>query len=138
MTESAIDQPQIDRSPIDLFAPTGLRLQADGSVAVENPPRMSGAAEGWMVASFRVATDEDVHGDHWEIHPAGEEIVSVLSGHARLVLRADTDADPEQTVTLTAGTAFVVPQNRWHRLEIDGPTEMQSITPRHGSRLERR
>ncbi|HEY1701421.1 MAG TPA: cupin domain-containing protein [Trebonia sp.] len=74
----------------------------------------------------------------WEIHPFGQEVVSVLSGHARLVLRPEDDGGEEQTVALDAGTAFVVPRNRWHRLEIDGPTDLQSITPRRGSRLEPR
>jgi hypothetical protein len=41
-------------------------------------------------------------------------------------------------VTLATGTAYVVPQNRWHRLEVDGPTDLQSITSRRGTRLERR
>jgi oxalate decarboxylase/phosphoglucose isomerase-like protein (cupin superfamily) len=123
---------------VDLFAPSGLRLQADGSVEVETPPRMSGEQDGWVVASFHVESTADVHGDHWEIHPFGQEVVSVLSGQARLVLRPETDQAPEEAVTLPAGTACVVPRNRWHRIEIDGPTDMQSITPRRGTRLEPR
>lgn len=122
---------------VDLFAPSGLRLQAGGSIEVETPPRMSGDQDGWVVASFHVESTADVHGDHWEIHPFGQEVVSVLSGQARLVLRSD-EQNQEETVALPAGTACVVPRNRWHRLEIDGPTDMQSITPRRGTRLEPR
>lgn len=121
---------------IELFAPTGLRLHDSGAVEVEIPPRMAG--NGWMVATFHVESDADVHADHWEIHPAGQEVLSVLSGAARLTLRGQTDPTREETVTLPAGTAFVVPQDRWHRLEVDGPTDLQSITPRAGTRLERR
>jgi mannose-6-phosphate isomerase-like protein (cupin superfamily) len=144
---------------IDLFAPSGLRLQDGGTVEVENPPRMTGEQDGWMVANFHVESDEDVHADHWEIHPCGQEVVSVLAGQARLVLRAEFDepqhdqpqhdqpwhdhtqdgrTEDGETVTLTVGTAFVVPRNRWHRLEVDGPTDLQSITVRRGTRLERR
>ena len=59
----------------------------------------------------------------------------MLSGSARLILRADGPA-AEETVVAAAGSACIVPRNRWHRLEIDGPTELQSITPRQGSRVE--
>jgi mannose-6-phosphate isomerase-like protein (cupin superfamily) len=61
--------------------------------------------------------------------------VAVLSGCARLILRAQGLAG-EETVVLGAGAACVVPRDRWHRLEVDGPTELQSITPRRGSRVE--
>ena len=124
-------------APVDLFAPSGLRLDDDGGVAVETPPRMSGEADGWLVACFHAASNQDVHSDYWEIHPVGQEVVAVLSGEARLILRA-AGPDEEETVTLRAGTACVVPRNRWHRLEIDGPTDLQSIVPRRGSRLEPR
>lgn len=123
---------------VDLFAPSGLRLKDGGAVEAETPPVMSGELEGWVVASFRVATSQDVHGDYWEIHPAGQEVVSVLSGQARLVLRAEGDQAQDEAVVLRPGTACIVPCNRWHRLEIDGPTDLQSITPRRGSRLEHR
>jgi mannose-6-phosphate isomerase-like protein (cupin superfamily) len=125
-------------SIIELFTPSGLRLHAGGSVDVEVPPRRSGEQDGWMVAAYHVETTADVHGDHWEIHPSGQEVVSVLSGQARLVLRAENDGGPEESVTLSAGTACIVPQNRWHRLEIDGPTDLQSFTPLEGTRLEAR
>ncbi len=122
----------------DLFAPCGLRLHDGGIIEVEIPPRMSGDQDGWVVACYHAASDQDVHGDYWEIHPSGQEVVSVLSGRARLVLRADEGQARDETVTLTAGTASVVPRNRWHRLEVDGPTNLQAITPRHGTRLEPR
>jgi mannose-6-phosphate isomerase-like protein (cupin superfamily) len=123
---------------IDLFAPSGLRLHPGGIVEVETPPRMTGQQDDWMVASFHAESDHDVHGDYWEIHPAGQEVVSVLSGHVRLVLRAESEDLQDESVTLATGTAYVVPQNRWHRLEVDGPTDLQSITSRRGTRLERR
>lgn len=124
--------------PIGLFTPTGLRLHPDGVIEVEIPPRRAGSQDGWMVAGFHVESDQDVHGDHWEIHPSGQEVVSVVSGRARLVLRAEDSRERDETVTLPAGTAYVVPRNRWHRLEIDGPTDLLSITSHHGTRLEPR
>jgi mannose-6-phosphate isomerase-like protein (cupin superfamily) len=120
---------------VNLFARSGLCLRDGGIVEVETPPRMSGDADGWLVACFHASSNRDVHSDYWEVHPAGQEVVAVLSGSARLILRADGPAG-EETVVLEAGSACVVPQNRWHRLEIDGPTGLQSITPRRASRVE--
>jgi hypothetical protein len=37
-----------------------------------------------------------------------------------------------------AGTAVIVPRGRWHRLELDAPSDLMSITLRHGTRPERR
>lgn len=125
-------------SVIDLFAPAGLRLHPGGTVDVEIPPRRSGEQDGWVVASYHADSNEDLHSGYWEIHPAGQEVVSVLSGQARLVLRAEDGQRQDETVTLQAGTGCVIPQNRWHRLEIDGPTDLQVITPRRGTRLEAR
>ncbi|MFI6515057.1 cupin domain-containing protein [Spirillospora sp. NPDC050679] len=122
---------------IDLFT-SGVRLFEDGRVLAEEERRMDGGADGWTVAAFRVETDEDVHGDHWEMHPAAEELVSVLSGAARMYLRPERDGAPEEMVPLAAGSAFVVPRGRWHRLELDRPSDLMSITLRRGTRLERR
>lgn len=117
--------------PVDLFT-RALRLSSDGAVTAEER-RMAADAAGWTVAAFHVETNQDVHGDHWEVHPAAEEAVCVLAGAARLVLRGN-----EEPLTLTAGHAYLVPRGRWHRLEIDGPTDLMSITLRAGSRLEKR
>lgn len=116
---------------VDLFA-RALRLHPDGAVTAEER-RMGAEVAGWTVATFHVETNQDVHGDHWEVHPAAEEAVCVLAGAARIVLRGD-----EAPITLTAGSACLVPRGRWHRLEIDGPTDLMSITLRAGSRLEKR
>ncbi|WP_084533172.1 cupin domain-containing protein [Nocardia fusca] len=87
-------------------------------------------------AAFHVETDADVHADHWEIHPGSEEAVCCLSGALRLYLRPDHPGDAETEVRLSAGTAFVVPRNRWHRLELDRPSDIMSIGLRDGTRIE--
>ncbi|MFF0453662.1 cupin domain-containing protein [Nocardia africana] len=121
-------------APVDLFA-RGIRMLPDGRVFDEQR-RMSGDMEGWTLATFRVATDADVHGDHWEMHPSGEELVAVLSGGIRMYLREAGDgADP---VSLRAGQAFIVPRGRWHRIEVDEPSELMSLTLRRGTELEKR
>lgn len=122
-------------APHDLLTAV-LRLRAGGIVTVEER-RMDADDEGWTVAVTHADTDQDVHSDHWEVHPAGEEAVWVLAGQARLYLRSPEAAGGETMVTLTAGAGVVVPRDCWHRFELDAPSDLMSIAPRTGSRLER-
>lgn len=121
-------------SSIDMFG-HALSFHPDGRVRA-GERRMSGGTDGWQLAAFRVHTDAEVHADHWEMHPASEEAVCCLSGALRLYLRPESPGDPETEVRLTAGTAFVVPRNRWHRLELDQPADIMSIGLRDGTRIE--
>ncbi|KPM55044.1 cupin [Frankia sp. CcI49] len=132
----------MDLIPVDLRTAV-LRLRPGGTVTVE-PRRMDADDEGWTVAVTHAETDQDVHGDHWEVHPESDEAVCVLSGRARInvglvgAVRPE-EADGAQTVvTLAAGTGLVVPRGRWHRFELDAPSDLMSIALRSGSRLERR
>ncbi|MEC3917623.1 cupin domain-containing protein [Nocardia sp. CDC160] len=122
--------------PIDLSS-HGVRLCPDGSVVAAQHP-MGAAAPGWTVAAFRAATTADVHGDHWEMHPDAEELVAVLSGGLRMYLRPETAGGQQDSVTVPAGNAFVVPRGRWHRIELDEPSHLMAITVRHHTRLEKR
>ncbi|MEU8306991.1 cupin domain-containing protein [Actinomadura sp. NPDC048955] len=123
-------------NPIDMFA-SALTFHPDGAVRAAEP-RMTSDDGGWQVAAFRVETDEDVHADHWEVHPAAEEAVCCLSGGLRIYLRPEEPGGEEEVVRLAAGTAVVVPRGRWHRLELDGPSDVMSVTLRRGSRIEKR
>ncbi|QTD98398.1 cupin domain-containing protein [Streptomyces cyanogenus] len=122
---------------IDLFS-SALQFRPDGDVRAAARRMTDGDPGVWQIATFHVETDADVHADHWEIHPDGEEAVCCLSGGVRLYVRPlDADA-PEEMVRLRPGTAVIVPRNRWHRLELDAPSDLMSITRRTGSRQERR
>lgn len=123
-------------SPIDLFV-DALHFSRDGGLHAGSP-RMAVGSGDWQLASFHVETDADVHADHWEMHPAGEEAVCCVRGAFRVYLRA---ADPDAAdipVRLRAGQAVIVPRGTWHRLELDEPSDLMSITMRHGTRTERR
>ncbi|MFI6981298.1 cupin domain-containing protein [Embleya sp. NPDC050154] len=127
---------------IDVFE-DALRLAEGGRISA-GERRMSGADgadgvdQGWQLAAFHVETDADLHADHWEMHPESDEVVCVWTGALRIVLRAEEGAGEESPVTLRAGGAFVVPRGRWHRLEIEEPADLMSISRRSGTRLERR
>lgn len=122
-------------SPIDLFA-SALHIHPHGDVkAAERRSSNSGA---WQIATFHVETDADVHADHWEMHPEAEEAVCCLTGAVRLYFRPAGPDGTEDMVRLQAGRAVIVPRGRWHRLEVDAPGDLMSITLRNGTRLERR
>ncbi|MFJ2868681.1 cupin domain-containing protein [Kitasatospora sp. NPDC087314] len=122
---------------VDLFA-SALHFHPDGEVRATERQMTGGAAGAWQIGAFHVETDADVHADHWEMHPQADEAVCCLAGGARLYLRPEDAAGAEELVPLPAGAAVVVPRGRWHRLELDGPSDLMSVTLRHGTRLERR
>ncbi|MFD0684638.1 cupin [Actinomadura fibrosa] len=122
--------------PIDVLS-SALTFLPDGSVQA-GPPRMTTGSGGWQAAAFHVETDEDVHSDHWEVHPASEEAVLCLGGGGlRIYFRPEEPGGEEEMVALPAGSAVIVPRGRWHRLELDGPSDVMSIGLRDGSRQER-
>ncbi|MFI8454788.1 cupin domain-containing protein [Kitasatospora sp. NPDC085464] len=122
---------------VDLFA-SALHIHPDGNVLATGRRMTGGDPGAWQVATFHVETDADVHADHWEMHPAAEEAVCCLTGGVRVHFRPAAPGDAEETVRLTAGRAVIVPRGRWHRLELDAPSDLMSITLRTGTRLERR
>ncbi|WP_407547818.1 cupin domain-containing protein [Streptomyces sp. Pv4-95] len=123
-------------SPIDLFV-SALQLRADGHVRAAERQMTSSDSGTWQIATFHVETDAEVHADHWEMHPEAEEAVCCLSGGVRLYFRPAMPGGTEDVVQLKAGTAVIVPRGRWHRLELNAPSDLMSITLRHGTRLEK-
>lgn len=123
--------------PIDLFA-SALHLHPDGDVRAGERQMASSDPGAWQLATFHVETDADVHADHWEMHPQAEEAVCCLTGGVRLYFRPAEPGGAEDMVQLRPGTAVLVPRGRWHRLELDAPSVLMSITLRDGTRLEKR
>lgn len=123
-------------APIDLFAST-VRLLRDGHAQAER--RVFGTErDDWQMMAFHVETDADVHADRWEVHAVADEVVSCLTGGVRLYLRPERPGGKEEEITLTPGTAAVVPKGRWHRMELDAPSDIMSLAVPRGTRLERR
>lgn len=121
---------------LDMFA-RAIRFHPDGLVR-DKDLKMTEDPRCWQLTTFHVETDEDVHADHWEIHPSAEELVCCLSGAMRIYLHPQRPDSEEERVTLTSGTCYIVPRDHWHRIELDEPTNLMSVTLPHGTRLERR
>jgi len=67
----------------------------------------------------------------WEMHPAGDEVVTLLSGEAELILRT---AKGDERVKLSApGDFVVVPKGVWHTGKHRVATSMLFITPGEGT-----
>ncbi|MCH0565881.1 MULTISPECIES: cupin domain-containing protein [unclassified Streptomyces] len=124
-------------SSVDLFA-SALHIHPGGDVRAGERRMTSSDSGAWQIATFHVETDADVHADHWEMHPRAEEAVCCLTGGVRLYFRPVAPGSAEDMVRLRAGSAVIVPRGRWHRLELDAPSDLMSITLRHGTRLEKR
>jgi mannose-6-phosphate isomerase-like protein (cupin superfamily) len=67
----------------------------------------------------------------WEIHPDGDELVTMLSGAMDFVLRLPKG---DRVVPLRAGSSCVVPANTWHTARVGAPCSAQFITPCRGTR----
>lgn len=67
----------------------------------------------------------------WEMHPAGEEFVCLLSGTADFVLQQD---GAEKVVRLDKpGSYVIVPRGVWHTARISKTCSMLFITPGEGT-----
>jgi len=109
-----------------------------GGTVRAHEQRGAGHDADWRLALFHGDTDADVHADHWERHPEGDEAVCCLGGALRLHLRADRPAAPDEVVRLLPGQGTIVPRNRWHRVELDEPSDLLVVTTRRGTQRERR
>jgi uncharacterized cupin superfamily protein len=68
--------------------------------------------------------------DYWERHPAGEELVLLISGRVDVVQERDGG---EHVVELHAGEAMVNPANVWHTARVHEPGQALFITPGRGT-----
>ncbi|MFI9462695.1 cupin domain-containing protein [Streptomyces xiamenensis] len=106
--------------PVEGFAWDPQVLQAYSTAVAAD------GAEGRMVTIF----DGEGPGDHWERHPAGDELVVCLSGSVTVV--RDADGVPDRVV-LGPGEATVNPAGAWHAVDMAGPASILTITPGLGT-----
>ena len=128
--------------PIDLRT-TYLLLENDGE-AVELPvdddfwnqlmsddpadPKVKRLAEsdGRMVSAYEMSSDWD----HWENHPAGDEILILVSGEMTILLE---ESDGVRESRLGPGSTCVVPRGVWHTANVPMPSYLIAITPGQGT-----
>jgi quercetin dioxygenase-like cupin family protein len=67
----------------------------------------------------------------WEMHPAGEEFVCLLSGRVDLLVEQDRVENAVQLSTL--GSYVLVPRGMWHTARAQTPSSMLFITPSEGT-----
>ena len=81
--------------------------------------------------TFGVAsmTENSPHGG--EMHPDGDEVLYLVSGHARVVF-LDRDWDD---IDMRAGAGLVVPRGTWHRVDILEPCQIVYLTPGPNNRF---
>ncbi len=82
---------------------------------------------GWLVTRATMTTDWD----HWEMHPEGEELVTLISGHVTLVL--DAAGQAEVRLELRAGQTTINPRGVWHRAILHEPSDMLFMTAGRGT-----
>jgi quercetin dioxygenase-like cupin family protein len=67
----------------------------------------------------------------WEMHPAGDEIVSLLRGESRLILERESG---QEVIHLQHPGAFaIVPKGIWHTARTSVSTRMLFVTPGEGT-----
>lgn len=67
----------------------------------------------------------------WERHPAGDEIVVLLSGQVEMILQKD--GDDECISLVEPGSFVVIPAGAWHTARTSVATRMLFVTPGEGT-----
>jgi mannose-6-phosphate isomerase-like protein (cupin superfamily) len=70
-------------------------------------------------------TDQLADWTHWEMHPANDEILFMLSGSMELIVE---EKGSETVVRLESLCAFIVPRGTWHRGRVRVPGKLLGIT----------
>jgi len=69
----------------------------------------------------------------WERHPAGEELVVLLSGELVLVQDLPDHEGGDHRITLRPGDAAINPKGIWHTTDVIDPGQVLFITPGIGT-----
>jgi uncharacterized cupin superfamily protein len=85
--------------------------------------RFDGFKGRTLVSSYSFDSDWPT----WERHPAGDEVVCLLSGDVEMVLQRE--GGEEVTRLREPGAYVVVPKGTWHTARTRMPTTMLFVTP---------
>ncbi|WOD39918.1 hypothetical protein [Nodosilinea sp. E11] len=94
----------------------------------EDLERQFGDFKGKQLISHYTFTQD---WDTWEMHPAGDEFVCLLSGQVEFILEQDSG---ETKVQMSIPGEFViVPQEVWHTAKVHAPSSVLFVTPGEGT-----
>jgi mannose-6-phosphate isomerase-like protein (cupin superfamily) len=102
-------------------------IENSAEVFEELDRRFSGFKGHVLIATFAFDADWTT----WERHPAGDELVCLLSGSATLVL--DREGARETIELQKTGEYVLVPKGTWHTARTNVPTKMLFVTPGEGT-----
>jgi len=119
-----------------------LGLRPPSQVRVLAPSEKLDAQSDWIIGFKAFSDGASLHGGHWERHPLGDEVLCLLEGRVRVILRAAGAGEGDEggagcATPLEPGQMLVVPRGSWHRLEVLAPGRLLFITPARGSEHER-
>lgn len=111
-----------------LLGQDGSSRQLPGGDAFWSLPESELGALGrhWMLLEFECSSDWPT----WEMHPAGDEFIYLLSGAVTLHL---DDKGSVTTVALKGRGATVVPRGVWHTAKVHAPSRMLFATLGEGT-----
>jgi mannose-6-phosphate isomerase-like protein (cupin superfamily) len=106
-----------------LLSPDGSATPVPGGDAFWSQPEamLDRLTPDWLVSELSYSADWA----NWEMHPAGDEFVYLLSGEATLLLQ---HAGGVQAVPLAGRAAIRVPRGVWHTADVSQPTRLLHIT----------
>ena len=124
-------------SPFDLIdtyvhledGPTAISVEAGADFWATIDERTE-LHSGRLVTLFHIQNTEEWV--HWEMHPAGEELVYLLVGAIDLVLQTETG---ERLLPLRSRAAGIIPRGVWHRAIVHTPSDVLFITRGAGTQL---
>ncbi len=101
----------------------GAAQLADGGAAFwrRSPSELDQAFPGWLVTAYSF----EVGAGGWERHPAGDEVLYLISGAMDVIVEQDSG---QRVIDLHAGSTCVVPRGRWHRQVARESGELLAMT----------
>lgn len=88
--------------------------------------------DGRVLGAFPLASPADAHSHLWEMHPAADEVLFMLSGELQVHW---SDGDHGGSTPLKAQEGLVMPPGVWHRLVLREPGVLLTLTAPDGTQL---
>lgn len=114
---------------------TYVRLGPDGTATPLTDLGAPGAGAGGDDGRLVVIGAQTASWSFWERHPAGDELVVLLSGHIDVVQDADGG---QRVVALQPGRAVVNPRGVWHTTTVHRPGRALFVTAGSGTETKPR